>query len=133
MVRIYPCRCSSPTHAEEYDEMEEQNEKDASVVVVQPSIETMTWTIADEKRIRRHIDFRVLPMVFVLYLATFIDRLVYLKVDALFTDLSTDLTLGEYHTLRACTHSLTVCHLAMRESWGWTKTSAWLATNSTGS
>ena len=32
------------------------------------------WTAEDERRIRRRMDFRIVPTVFVLYLLCFIDR-----------------------------------------------------------
>lgn len=35
---------------------------------------SMEWTDADEKRIRRKMDFRIVPAVFALYLLCFIDR-----------------------------------------------------------
>ena len=35
---------------------------------------SMEWDAADEKRIRRRMDVRIVPAVFVLYLLCFIDR-----------------------------------------------------------
>lgn len=33
-----------------------------------------SWTVAEEKSVRRSLDFRIVPIVFVLYLLCFLDR-----------------------------------------------------------
>lgn len=48
--------------------------QEPTLVSVQSRKDTGEWSAADEKRIRRRMDLRIMPPVFVLYLATFIDR-----------------------------------------------------------
>jgi hypothetical protein len=33
-----------------------------------------TWTPAEEKRVRRSLDYHIVPIVFILYLLCFLDR-----------------------------------------------------------
>lgn len=37
-------------------------------------VDDVAWTKKDERRIRRKLDLRVMPVIFVLYLFSFIDR-----------------------------------------------------------
>jgi hypothetical protein len=32
------------------------------------------WTVAEEKRVRRSLDYHIVPIVFILYLLCFLDR-----------------------------------------------------------
>lgn len=49
-------------------------QEDLSVHVEALAVSESTWTVDEEKKVRRRLDFRVVPIVFTLYLLCFLDR-----------------------------------------------------------